>query len=107
MGAPEAYVEKYMKKEAEKRGYWCWKLTVPGVAGVPDRMIGGKGQIVFVECKANSKCKPRPLQVARLEQIREAGHIACVIDSRDKVDEFLQYMDGEGEEPAWVRETYK
>ena len=38
MGKPESTVEKYLKKEANKLGFLCFKFT-SGNNGVPDRII--------------------------------------------------------------------
>lgn len=67
----------------------CWKLSSPGTAGVPDRLVllpGGR--VGFVECKTTG-AKPRPQQVRRLEQLARLGFAALVLDHVDDVEEVL------------------
>lgn len=77
----ESGIERAFVREVEKRGGECWKLTVPGRAGVPDRLVlfpGGSAS--FVELKAPGE-KPRKLQNKRIRDLRELGFTALVVDS--------------------------
>jgi hypothetical protein len=49
----EKQLEQKLKKEVEKLGGLCLKLTTPGFTGIPDRLVllpGGK--VWFVEVKS-------------------------------------------------------
>ena len=60
------------------------KLTCPGMAGIPDRLILGAGGLTaFVELKALGKT-PTALQIRRHEQLRDLGFQVEVVDSPDK-----------------------
>lgn len=88
MGKPEGTIEKYLKKEANKLGFLCFKFT-SGDNGVPDRIIIGNGQVVFTEVKAPGE-KPRPDQVVMIKKINQRGVPAVYVDTRDEVDVLLQ-----------------
>lgn len=88
MGKPEAYVEGYLVRRAKKRGFLCLKFTAPGVRGVPDRLLITPSGTFFIELKAEGE-KLRPQQVHRIAEMRAAGAIVHVIDSREGVDALL------------------
>lgn len=90
MGKPESNIEKYLKKEANKLGFLCFKFT-SGDNGVPDRIIIGNGQVVFTEVKASGE-KPRPDQVVMLKKINQRGVPAVYVDTRDEVDLLLKQI---------------
>lgn len=65
------------------------KLVSPGFNGVPDRLLlfmGGK--VAFCEVKAPGE-KPRPLQMHRMEQLREMGFKVFVIDGVEQIGEMI------------------
>lgn len=75
----------------EMKNCLCWKFVSPGMAGVPDRIvIPPWGRVIFVELKAPGK-KPRKLQKVRREQLKAQNVDVWVIDSKEKVDKFVQY----------------
>lgn len=84
----EGDIEKYLKKQVEKQNCICLKFTSPGVRGVPDRIVIGKGFIHFVELKAPGKM-PRLDQVKQIEKLRKLGARVEVIDSKEKVDNYI------------------
>lgn len=86
---PERAVEAALRDATKALGGMCWKLSSPGTAGVPDRLVllpGGR--VGFVECKTTG-AKPRPQQVRRLEQLARLGFTALVLDHVDDVEEVL------------------
>lgn len=87
----EKQLEKYFTRVLEMKKCLCWKFVSPGVAGVPDRIvILPWGRVVFVELKAPGK-RLRKLQKVRREQLKEQNVDVWVIDSKEKVDKFVQY----------------
>ena len=90
MGKPEGTIEKYLKKEANKRGFLCFKFT-SGDNGVPDRILIGNGQVVFTEVKAPGE-KPRPDQVVMIKKINQRGVPAVYVDTKEEVDLLLEQI---------------
>lgn len=82
-------VENYLIRQIEKLGGLCYKWTAPSVKGVPDRIVLIRGQCIFVELKAPDK-KARKLQLYRHKQIQEQGFEVKVLDSKDKVREWVK-----------------
>lgn len=82
----EKTIEQALKNAIQADGGICWKLTCPGVDGVPDRICLKAGRALFVEVKAPGK-KPRPLQQRRMNQLREQGFTCLVIDSMHQIEE--------------------
>lgn len=85
----ESKIEKRLKKEIELIGGKALKFVSPGMSGVPDRIVLlPHGRIVFIELKAPGK-KPRPIQIKRIKELKDLGFDVRVIDSIDKVKEFI------------------
>lgn len=81
----EKLIENKLVKEVKKVGGLAIKLVSPGFAGLPDRLILiACGKIAFVEVKAHGK-KPRPLQVARHEQLRKLGFKVYTLDNENDI----------------------
>lgn len=87
----EKTIEAQLKKAVEASGGLCWKLVCPGTSGVPDRICLMRNRAVFVELKAPGK-QPRPIQVRRLNQLRDQGFQTFVIDSVDGIREVLDAL---------------
>jgi hypothetical protein len=85
----EKSIEKHLKDEVEKLGGKAFKFTSPGNAGVPDRIVIIKGLIKFVELKRPGK-DLRPVQKFRKKQFEQLGVEVMVLDSKEKVDEFIE-----------------
>lgn len=91
----EREIERKLKNEVEKAGGLCLKFTSPGFNGVPDRiMLFPKGKITFIELKAPGE-KPRPLQTARIQKLRDYGFRVEVIDSKEQIRELVMEIKGE------------
>ena len=81
----ERDVERKLVRAVRDAGGLALKFVSPGRAGVPDRLLlfpGGRA--VFCEVKAPGE-KPRPLQVRRMEQLRELGFKVFVIDNAEQI----------------------
>lgn len=87
----ETQLEHYFMRVMEMKNCLCWKFVSSGMAGVPDRIvIPPWGRVIFVELKAPGK-KLRKLQKVRREQLKAQNVDVWVIDSKEKVDKFVQY----------------
>ncbi|KGM18163.1 VRR-NUC domain-containing protein [Corynebacterium auriscanis] len=87
--ALEQKLEQHLVNEVRKHGGLCWKLTSPGTAGVPDRIIilpGGR--IAFIETKAPGQ-QPRPIQVRRHNQLKQRGAHIYTIDHPNQIPHIL------------------
>lgn len=85
----EATIERKLVSAAKMRGGICPKWVSPGYDGVPDRIVllpGGK--IGFVEVKAPRE-KPRPLQLARHNRLRQLGFKVYILDGTDQIGGIL------------------
>jgi hypothetical protein len=85
----EKEVERYLCKQVKQAGGWAVKFISPGLNGVPDRIIlFPYGKIIFVETKAPGQ-KLRKLQEYVCGKIRSFGFDVRRIDTKDKVDLFV------------------
>ena len=86
----ESAIETYLRDQVKAKGGRAYKWVSPGNIGVPDRLIVFPGgTIYFRELKAPGK-KPTPLQAKQLEKLQVMGFDVGVIDSKDKVDDFIR-----------------
>ena len=85
----EKEIEKYLRDRIKNLGGIAYKFISPGNNGVPDRIVlipGGK--IIFVQLK-NEHGKTSNLQDMQIARIRNLGFNVRIINSKQKVDEFI------------------
>lgn len=85
----EKQIENYLRDKIKKLGGIAYKFVSPGNNGVPDRLILlPNGRIKFVELKkqGGKTSKIQDMQIARM---RSLGQDVRIIDSIEKVDEFI------------------
>lgn len=88
----ERDIEKYLRDRIKKIKGIAYKFESPGNAGVPDRIVLlPDGRLHFVELKAPGK-KPTKLQLAQHRRIEKLGHRVLIIDSKEKVDNFIEQV---------------
>ena len=81
----EKVLERKLGLSVRAAGGLALKFVSPGLNGVPDRiLLLPGGRIAFCEVKAPGE-KPRPLQLRRMEQLREMGFSVYVIDSEEQI----------------------
>ncbi|MFK4781872.1 VRR-NUC domain-containing protein [Lactococcus petauri] len=91
----EKQVEQALVKAVKRVGGICPKFTLPGFAGVPDRLVlMPNGKLGFVEVKAPGK-KPRSLQLFRMKQLTDLGFQCFVLDEIDQIPELLERIGGD------------
>jgi hypothetical protein len=86
----ENIIEFYLRDRVKALGGIAYKFISPGNSGVPDRLIllpGGKS--IFIELKAPGK-QPIAIQNLQHKRIRALGFTVLIIDSKEKVDEFVK-----------------
>ena len=81
----ESTVESKSVRFAMGHGWLTKKI---GTNGWPDRMFLRLNRAVFIEFKRQGK-KPRPAQIARLEEIRREGFETYVIDTFEEAKRVL------------------
>lgn len=92
----EKNIEQYFKRRVEKHGALAWKFN-SSQSGVPDRVVlFSDNTCCFAEIKAPGKTL-RPLQLAVKRSLERRGFKVWVIDSREKVEAFLDYYFRGGE----------
>lgn len=99
MGKAENYVESYLIDQAKKHNYLCFKFVSPGIDGVPDRILIGDGNVIFVECKSKTG-KLSKQQEKRIREMKQAGATVQVWNTREKIDNYfntLEQKDGKYE----------
>lgn len=85
----EKEVEKYLRKNVKLCKGIAYKFISPGNAGVPDRLVLlPDGRIYFVELKRPGG-KTTKLQDRQIKILRALGFDVRVIDSIQKVEEFI------------------
>ena len=90
----EKTIEQQLVKEIKLLKGLCLKLSCPGFAGMPDRLILlPKGKIGFVEVKRQGE-KPRPLQVSRHNLLRKLGFKVFVLDDEKQIKEIIKEILG-------------
>ena len=93
----EKDIEQKIVAAVKRHGGICPKWVSPGFDGVPDRIvIFPMAKIGFIEVKAPGK-KARPLQKARIKQLRHFGFKVYVIDGEDQIEEVLAEIGGANE----------
>lgn len=86
----ESIIEVYLRDRVKAMGGKAYKFVSPGNSGVPDRLVllpGGRS--IFIELKAPGKV-PTPIQILQHRKIRALGFTVLIIDSIEKVDEFIR-----------------
>ena len=83
----EKLIERRLTNKVRQVNGLCLKLT--GYKGIPDRMVLIKGKVVFIELKDEGK-KLRPEQKLWQDRLKGMGFECLMIDSKEKVDEFLE-----------------
>jgi hypothetical protein len=85
----ESAIEAYLRDKVREIGGKAYKFISPGNSGVPDRLVLlPAGRCIFIELKAPGK-EPTAMQGLQHRKIRELGFTVLIIDSKEKVDEFI------------------
>jgi len=86
----EKEVERHLVKKVKEQEGLAIKLLAVHFVGLPDRLVLlPKARMFFVELK-RPKAKPRKIQLYVHDLLRSLGFDVRVIDSKEKVDAFIQ-----------------
>ena len=94
---PEGKVKAKVKTLLKQHGVWYFMPVPWGNRGIPDLACVLKGQALFIETKAG-RGKVTPLQARCMEEIRQAGGIAVVINENNlnQLHDLLHQLGAEG-----------
>ena len=93
--AEEKKLEQKLVKAVRDIGGLALKFVSPGCDGVPDRLILiAYGKVAFVEVKAKGK-KPRPIQIRRINQIKNLGFLVFILDDEKDIPSIIQQVIGD------------
>lgn len=93
--ADEKKLEQKLVKAVRDIGGLALKFVSPGCDGVPDRLILiAYGKVAFVEVKAKGK-KPRPIQIRRINQIKNLGFLVFILDYEKDIPSIIQQVKGD------------
>lgn len=84
----ESKIEKELRLKVLSINGKAYKFRSPGNNGVPDRIVLYKGKCYFVELKRPGETL-RPTQKAIKKKFKELGFEVYVIDSIEKVGDFI------------------
>lgn len=86
----ERDVEHFFTQRCKRLGMLTFKLTSPGQAGVPDRLVltGREPRVAFVEFKKEGE-RPRPLQRVIFTRIASRGVPVYVVDNKDTAERLI------------------
>lgn len=89
MGKPESRIEKKLCNGIKALGGRAYKFVSPGTGGVPDRIVClPNGAVVFAELKSQRGVLSKQ-QIHRIEELRRMKQRIYVLDSEEKVGQFL------------------
>ena len=95
--AEEKKLEQKLVKAVRNIGGLALKFVSPGCDGVPDRLILiAYGKVAFVEVKAKGK-KPRPIQIRRINQIKNLGFLVFILDDEKDIPSIIKQVKGDEE----------
>lgn len=87
----ERKIEKYLIERVKNIGGLTIKISAPGMAGLPDRLVLYKGRVYFIELKApNGVLSPRQQAIRRLLDKHDFG--VWVLYNTAEVDGFIRFI---------------
>ncbi len=90
----EKTLEQKLVNETKNNKGLCLKLSCPGFAGMPDRLLlFSKSKIAFVEVKRKGQV-PRPLQLSRHRLLKKLGFKVFVLDDKEQIKEIIENILG-------------
>ena len=88
MKESEKATERTLNAEVKKLGGWSIKLLSTFITGLPDRLVLIYGRAYFVEVKSEGK-NPSPIQRAVHKKLEALGFPVSVIDTTEKLNNFI------------------
>ena len=89
----ESTLQAYIKKICTEHGILCYKFSSPAHRGVPDLLLIGYGQTIFIEVKhPNGRGRLSPLQERTIHKMRDHGAQVHVIDNKQDADRVIELI---------------
>ncbi len=85
----ESKVQQKIRNYLNRQGWLVVKIITCSLPGWPDLMAMRSGRLIIIEVKAPGE-KPSPLQLARHNQLRQAGFEVHVIDDASNVEKVIE-----------------
>jgi hypothetical protein len=99
----ESSIERRLVQQVRLLGYEALKFVSPGTDGVPDRIVVGHGQVIFVELKTE-KGRLSAIQKVQIRRLRKLGQDVRVLYGMSEVAGFLdQLKEGDADEVRSAR----
>lgn len=89
----EAAIERKVVDYCHKQGLLTYKFVSPSSRGVPDRIIIGFGNVLFLELKQKGR-KPTELQQYEMRRINNHGGLSVFAVCAAGFDEAKRIIDG-------------
>lgn len=90
----EQKIQSKILNMLKQHGAYAVKVMAANRNGIPDILACYKGRFIAIEVK-DKYGRPTPLQIANIQQIRDANGTAIVAWSVDEVLHILQEIDNE------------
>lgn len=88
----EKALEAKLRDRVKAAGGLALKVSSQHYTGMPDRMVlMPGGRITFAEMKTTGQ-KPTKVQQARHEELRKLGFEVFVLDTTEKINEFMDHI---------------
>jgi hypothetical protein len=84
----EKHVEAKIVRHCKSMGLLAYKFSSPARRGVPDRLIVGRGKVLFLEVKSAGN-KPTTLQLHEMDILNKAGVYATWADNAQTAIEII------------------
>lgn len=84
----EAKIEAKVVALCRKRKLYSRKFTSPAHRGAPDRIICGRGRVLFLELKRPGNV-PTKLQIHEMTELRHAGMTATWVDTYEAAEKLI------------------
>ena len=86
----EYKIEEHLVKAVKAHGGLCIKINTTSMTGLPDRLLLlPRGKFAFVEVKRPG-IKPRPIQVKRMNDLKQLGFQCYVLDSLKQINFIIE-----------------
>ena len=95
----ESAIEKKFAAACKAKGWAVRKLSYPGRAGAPDRIVYARFPVVALAELKRPGERPDPLQEAEHRALDALDHVVQVVRTEEDINRFVSWV-------LWLEETY-